>query len=176
MRLHQLLRADGAKLLSKQALLSSEVASSMMALDFSSCSHPAHPFVCAIDCRQAMLQDEDGVRFYKQAILWKMPTTLKEQEQKKHLQEEGPHESLQESPNLKAQQQQQPQRLQQKLHSHVTGLRILEIGCGPLALLSLLAVQQGAAQVDAVEVSCSMFFRLVASGTAFRGVVGEQLL
>ncbi|CDJ67319.1 hypothetical protein ENH_00034540 [Eimeria necatrix] len=144
MRLHQLLRADGAKLLSKQALLSSEVASSMMALDFSSCSHSAHPFVCAIDC-------EDGVRFYKQAILWKMPTTLKEQEQKKHLQEEGPHESLQESPNLKAQQQQQPQRLQQKLHSHVTGLRILEIGCGPLALLSLLAVQQGAAQVDAVE-------------------------
>lgn len=123
-----------------------------------------------------MLQDEDRVRFYKQAILWKMPTTLEEQEQKKHLQGEELHESLRELPNSKAQQQHQPQRLQQKLQSHVTGLRILEIGCGPLALLSLLAVQQGAAQVDALEVSCSMFCRLVVSGTVLRGVVGGQLL
>ena len=74
---------------------------------------------------EAMLEDSDRVAFYKEAI-----------------------RSL--TGNNKQQQQQQQQQ-----QEHLKGLcdmRVLEIGCGPLALLSLLAIQQGAPRVDALEV------------------------
>ncbi|KAL8438768.1 hypothetical protein Efla_003060 [Eimeria flavescens] len=91
---------------------------------------PSTATICtqfAIPNHVAMLQDADRVEYYKRAILWQRPLTSRE----KHSQ---------------PQQQSEPS-------SHVARLRVLEVGCGPLALLSLLALQQGAALVDALELN-----------------------
>ncbi|KAL8448295.1 hypothetical protein Emed_003825 [Eimeria media] len=69
------------------------------------------------------------VAFYKEAIVWQRPS------------------STQDMCGAQEGQQQRSGGL-----SQVAGLRVLEVGCGPLALLSLLALQQGASQVDALEV------------------------
>ncbi|KAL8430814.1 hypothetical protein ACSSS7_005697 [Eimeria intestinalis] len=77
--------------------------------------------------------DADRVAFYKEAIVWERPL------------------SFQETCGGQQRQQQHSGGL-----SQVAGLRVLEVGCGPLALLSVLALQQGATQVDALELNTTV--------------------
>ncbi|KAL8271554.1 hypothetical protein Esti_004589 [Eimeria stiedai] len=97
---------------------------------------PSTATICtqfAIPNHVAMLQDTDRVAYYKEALVWERPLSFQE--------------------TCETQQQQQQQQQHSGGLSQVAGLRVLEVGCGPLALLSLLALQQGAAQVDALELN-----------------------
>ncbi|OEH77944.1 hypothetical protein cyc_05532 [Cyclospora cayetanensis] len=93
---------------------------------------PSTASICgqfAIPNHFAMLEDADRVSFYKEAIL-----------------REGFSPEQSESQSEKKQQS-----------DSLSGLHVLEVGCGPLALLSLLAVQQGAARVDALELNPGVY-------------------
>ncbi|KAL8442139.1 hypothetical protein Emag_006621 [Eimeria magna] len=106
-----------------------------------------------------MLQDADRVAFYKEAIVWERPLSFE---------------------NICGAQERQQQHSGGL--SQVAGLRVLEVGCGPLALLSLLALQQGATQVDALELNstihqfASTFTHQIGIGAAVshRGVLREK--
>ncbi|CDJ60228.1 Conserved Plasmodium protein, related [Eimeria maxima] len=102
----------------------------------------------------AMLEDDDRVKFYKEAILWQGHSQSHLQQLLPLRQTKLPCEQRGPMPQDTTAQELKPRKTGR---SQVYGRRVLEIGCGPLALLSLLAVQQGAAQVDALELNPGVY-------------------
>ncbi|CDI85368.1 hypothetical protein, conserved [Eimeria praecox] len=105
----------------------------------------------------AMLEDRDRVMFYKEAIRWQGPAPRQQQLLLPLRQAESSGEQEGPLPQLTVARELQQRPNQPLGRSQVYGLRVLEIGCGPLALLSLLAVQQGAARVDALELNPGVY-------------------
>ncbi|CDJ32195.1 LOW QUALITY PROTEIN: uncharacterized protein EMH_0042900 [Eimeria mitis] len=105
----------------------------------------------------AMLEDRDRVKFYTDAIRWHGPAPPQRQQVLPLRREEPSFKQQGPLPQVTMPQELPQQHSELMGRSQVYGRRVLEIGCGPLALFSLLALQQGAAQVDALELNPGVY-------------------